>query len=306
MTEKIYTPTEQESAAISIIKSEFDAWKTGEIQVTDKVSFSMRERIKQTRKNYWGVFDVQKDPADNEKKWTHLTFQFTEMFVKNIDIDTKDINTKARKPEDYGMAAVARFVVRYFLDKLGWGEILNDLLRRVVIDGTVVHKILEGTGDEIIQSDNVDLLNFFIDPHAKSIRKTNAVIERHIMDIDDFKTMKWDNKDCVMGREDIKTYFDLDKKVKGGKVPQVDIYERWGKIPKYLLTGKEEDKNKWIQGIIICSGMDNNNIVIHKLMKNPKKDQTKPYEEGWFIRVPGRWYGVGIPELLFETQEQLN
>ena len=50
--------------------------------------------------------------------------------------------------------------------------------------------------------------------------------------------------------------------------------------------------------------------IVHFVEENKKKDTTgkivKPYEEAWLRRVPGRWYGMGVPEMLIGLQTWLN
>ena len=72
--------------------------------------------------------------------------------VKNIDLDTKDINLRAKKPESVGLTSVARSIIRDSLDGIGqgiseygtsFGEELDMLERNLAIDGTAVWKTMD-------------------------------------------------------------------------------------------------------------------------------------------------------------------
>lgn len=298
------TLSEEDGVALTLISQDLTKFENVQIQITRDVFFNMRQRIDKARKNYWGVFEIPQDDNGNDKSWVPLTFNLTELFVRNSDLDTKDISVKAKGANDFGAAHVASFVLRHFLDKLKFGEFLNDFVRRFFIDGTVVTKIMKGVDGKMVRMYNVDLLNWYIDPYAESIQEANSVIERHVMDIDEFMAMPWRNKEGVMGREDVKIYTDLSTTGTKSKVPQVAVYERWGKMPKFCITGIESDRDVWIEGTIIASNIREEEENIHSIREN--KSGLKPYQEGRFIKAISRWAGIGVPEMLFDLQEQIN
>ena len=123
--------------AISLIKEEKNAWQDATAFVTEKVSFNMRNLLRTLRKNYWGVFDKPLDPMTGRKKiWVPLTESMVENVVKNIDLDQKDINFRAKKADAVGLASVARSLVKNRLDEMFFGEYLDELERVITIDGT--------------------------------------------------------------------------------------------------------------------------------------------------------------------------
>lgn len=80
-------------------------------------------------------------------------------------------------------------------------------------------------------------------------------------------------------------------------------------MPKSWITGKKKDAEEETEGHIVLSSLENQPIV-HLVEENIKKDSQgdiiKPYEEAWLKRVPGRWYGKGIPEMVLHLQTWLN
>ena len=299
--------TDIANQALTIIKSEKTTWEDATSFVTEKVAFQMRNLIKQLRKNYWGIFDVPTDPITGRKKiWVPLTEVLCEAIIKNIDLDTKDINFRAKKAESVGLNSLVKNIVKNNLDETYFGEDLDDFERRLTIDGTAVWKTTDEWSEElkkkITTRSAVDLLNFYIDPIAKSIQDTPSVIERAVMTVDDFANMdKWFNKESVVGHADINRNDEYLPTFRTG-TKLVEVFERWGKMPKYLITGNKEDK-ELIEGQIVASGTKGD-WKIHYIAENKKG--IKPYEEAWYTRVPGRWYGKGIAEKVMMLQLWIN
>lgn len=298
-----------EQDAIYLIKSEKTSWEDATAFVTDKVAFQMRNLIRQLRKNYWGIFDVPNDPNTGRKKiWIPLTEYLCEAIIKNIDLDTKDINFRAKTAKAIGLTSLIRNIVKNYLDETFFGEDLDELERNLAIDGTVVWKTIEvkENGKKIAKRLPVDLLNFYIDPIARSIQETGAVIERSVMTIQDFNSMDlWFNKELVGGDTQINRNDEnltTNSTSSDSGVKMVEVFERWGLMPKYFITGKTEDK-EMIEGQIVCSSV-RGKWILHYIAENKK--ETKPYEEAWYTRVPGRWYGKGIAEKVLMLQLYIN
>jgi len=304
------TDAEIQQEAIGLIKSEKTQWETGTAFVTEKVAFQMRNLIRQLRKNYWGIFDEPIDPTTGRKKiWVPLTESLVESVVKNIDLDTKDISFRAKRPEAIGLTGLVRNVVKNELDYIHFGEALDELERTLAVDGTAVWKTIEYT-DEVrkkkcIKILPVDLLNFYIDPTAHSIQEAEAVIERAVITEDEARGMDgWINTDQIVGttnldRRDGEANLSFQTT---GDTRLVEVFERWGKMPKRLKTGKKED-NGYIDGHIVASAT-NGTWTVHLIEENTKK--LKPYEEAWYTRVPGRWYGKGVAEKVMMMQLYIN
>jgi hypothetical protein len=305
--------TEQSSIeleAINLVKLEKERWEVATAFVTRKVAFQMRNLIDQLRKNYWGIFDEPTDPTTRRKKiWIPLTESIVESVVKNIDLDTKDISFKAKRQEAIGLTGLVRNIVKNELDYIGFGEALDELERMLAIDGTAVWKTIsyydEKRKKKCIKIIPVDLLNFYIDSTAHSIQEAESVIERALLTVAEVKSMNgWINAKDVQGSTG------LDRRdgqfsqtfQNTGNTPLVEVFERWGLMPKKLLTGDPEDTDL-VEGHIVVSGT-RGDWRIHLVEANTKK--LKPYEEAWYTRVPGRWYGKGVAEKVMMLQLYVN
>lgn len=300
-------------AAIDIVRQEKTQWEYAQVWITDRVSFNIRPLIRQCRKNYWGVFNTLVDPVtQREKIWVPLTESVCESIVKNIDLDTKDINVRAKHPKDAAQAIIVRSKLQETLQEMGFGELLDVMERQLVIDGTVVWKTFMGkdeTGKTCLDVRQVDLLNVYIDPTAKSIQEAYRFTERALMTPSEVKNQKeWINTKGIVGTVNLSP---IDAQLNGmttganQNYEMVDVYEMWGYFPKSLITGRLTDKKIEVEGRIIVSGLDNPGKERVHLIEE-RKPGKRPYQECRYKTVQGSWYGRGAAEMLIVLQEWIN
>lgn len=311
----MYRKQELEAKAIEIVKGEKIKWELATAFITEKVSFNMRNLIRTLRKNYYGIFDQPTDPTTGlDKVWYPLTEINVEAVVKNIDLDTKDLNFRAKNKNGYAITDITRSEVKDELDKSGFGEKLDELERQLAIDGTHVWKTVEI--DKKARIFKVDLLNVYIDPTSPSIQEAYRFTERSLMYPDEIKSMNgWMNTEDVVGIEGLARTDALYGARNVGTTSNIkmnDVYECWGKIPKSLITGLVDDDNEEVDGQIVVSGLDmGGQARCHLIAQNTKYDKNigcfiKPYEECWYQKVPNRWYGKGIAEKVINLQIYAN
>ena len=102
------TPSASEAAAIALVSQEYQAWKDSTAFVTSKIAFNVRTLIETLRKNYYGIFDEPNDPGTGQKKiWIPLTESVVDSIVKNIDLDSKDVNIRAKRATSGSCVAMA-------------------------------------------------------------------------------------------------------------------------------------------------------------------------------------------------------
>lgn len=309
---KNLSPTQAiEDMAIKLVEDEKKNWENGQVYITEKVMFTPRDLIRQLRKNYWGVYDNPVDPlTGNDRIWPPLTESIIEGILKNIDLDTKDLNLRAKHADAVGLTTLSRSYVRNELELAGFGETLDMSERTMCIDGTFVWHTSENFGAEENESKVniriVDLLNCYIDPSARSIQEAKRFTERIPMFPADLESMAtaedWINTKDIKGSETLhKTDDQLASTEKTG--PFQDVYESYGLYPKYLLTGADEDKDKEARLRVVVSGLETDDKRVH-LIESYKG--FKPWEEAWYSRVPNRWGGKGPAEKLNMLQWYMN
>ena len=301
--------------AINIVRQEVENYDEGLFFINENVAFAMRPLIRKLRKNYWGVFD--KDPKDQltnkDKIWVPLTRLIVDSVRKNADVDSKDWRTIAKRGKRFGVVTLVRNFLRDWAERTYFGEVLNRSILTICIDGTAVWKTRKvvDAGKTYIRRTDVDLLNIFIDPTADSIQDAYRFTERVLMTPEQVMSMDWMNVENVKGQKNLhKTEKDLMHSYDTGSY--VDVYEMWGMIPEYLITGKKykRKENKNVPGRVVISGLQTGDARCHVIERNTERDTEgniiKPYEEAWYIKVPGRWYGVGPAEMVMNLQDWIN
>lgn len=299
-----YTPTDEEKEVIRIIQSEKTNWEDGNVFVVDKVQFIMKNVVKKARKNYFGIFNSPKDPVTKrEKIFIPLTEWTVETMLKNIDIDTKDIDVKARNTNAYLKAEVFRHILKKKLDDINFGQTLNRWLRRVAIDGTAYLKAYEEDGKLGVAV--VDRLNMIADPSVECLDDSAGITERFILSKPEFDELNLDGKEYVDGVTSIdRTGIEaFSPSVQSTEIPYVELFERYGYFHEYVITGKEDDKKTFFYGKATVTGL-NGTPVVHSVVK--LDEEENPYGEGKLKEVPNRLDGRGIPEMLFNIQAYLN
>lgn len=297
-----------------MVSNEYTQWRDATAFVTTKIAFNIRVLLETLRKNYYGIFDEPNDPSTGRKKiWIPLTESVVDSIVKNIDLDSKDINIRAKRPGAVGLASFVRSLVKNELDEIQFGEMLDEMERFLCVDGTVVWKtyIVNNGKEKEIKVKRVDLLNFFIEPTAPSVQEA-TVIERAVMTAEEIKSMDgWDNTDDLIGsnvsRNDALLNNTTNATVSKGDL--IEVFERWGLMPKSMITGKPED-TEMIHGHIVVSGTNGTPSRVHLIEENTEEDGEgniiKPYEECWYMKGLNRWHGRGPAEKIMMLQIYLN
>lgn len=162
----------------------------------------------------------------------------------------------------------------------------------------------------------IDVLNCFIDPTADSIQDAPSFIIRNVMTLNSAKKNKlYKNTEKLKGytTERFDTYdgrstrkWDIGQEFISYEQPMVGIYERWGMFPKAWMTGKKSDENKMVDGVISVGDMDDGVSVLLRIEENPFEHGKKPFEECWFQKKQGLWYGISPAVKLIELQAWMN
>lgn len=110
------TKKEIQSEALGLIQEELTKYEEGLFQISRNKSMRMRYLWDLIRENYFGVFKKEKDLIGQQKIFYPLTEALVWENVKNIDVDTKDINVKANKPNQIGLTHIIRNLSRKWME----------------------------------------------------------------------------------------------------------------------------------------------------------------------------------------------
>ena len=299
-------------ALIAKVHKEITQYENEQYWITDKVAFNMREMIKTFRKNYYGIYDDPVDPkTKKEKLWVPLTRLLVDAVRKNVDLDPKDTRFRATWDGGRHLTHLIRGYMRRWFSQIYFNAKLNESIFVAARDGTDVWKTY--TVDGKIKTKSVDLLNIYIDPTADSIQDTYRFTERVLMTQNEVQGMDWENTSEFVTQKDLEKTGGETAVKKAGEFG--DVYECWGKFPRkevYAAMGLEhsDEDDEIIEAQVVVSGFDTGTAVFHLAEENTTKDKNgdivKPYEEFWYVKSPGRWYGIGIVETVLQLQWWIN
>lgn len=302
------TKEQRYELALRIVKKEVEAYRDPTVFITDKVAFAVKPLIRQLRKNYWGVFDDPVDKITGKKKvWVPLTQMVVDNTRKNVDLDTKDINFYSNNPNGLGTTQLIRATVRNYLDRTHYGEDMDDITFNVCVDPVSIMKIYKSNknGTKTIRRRIIDPLNIFIDPAALTIQDAYRFTYRDLLTKDEVMGMDWDNKDKALAgtRPD---QYDRPNNIRTSKY--VDVYEMWGKAPKKVITGNDEDNDEVDVQVVVSNLFGE--PVVHGVWENKNKDTEgnilKPFEEARYMKVPWSFYGISPAMKVMDIQEWIN
>lgn len=302
------TTLEREST--TIVSEHISKYKDPEVFITEHVSFSIRPLVRLLRKNYYGVFDKPFDAQTGRKKiWVPLTMTMCDGVSKNSDIDTKDATFTARSREGIGNTEVVRATVRRELEDTYFGQDIDMAIRTLSIDPTIVWELTpyKKNGKTHIKRTPIDILNVYIDPSAPTLQDVDFAVRTLMSKKEMQSNENWINVDKAVEQENLARYDDMGRSTRStGKM--VEVFTFYGEVPEYLITGKKNDTKK-VGAKMVCSG-NAGVITLHLIERNTFKDKfgntIKPYEEGWYTKLPWSWYGISPAWKVLDLQEYIN
>lgn len=252
--------------------------------------FSQKDTLN-TVELYWNSkFETGIRDAEGQRKVFLNIVRFRqEIAEKQTDLDVKDfLFIPEVDTDEYG----ALFLTKKFREwskKADYGKIINELNRDYSKFGSCVAKLV---GNKI---ERVPLLTMRNQQDAKSLNTASYVIlEHNDMTLDQIEAYKdWQVEGLNIGWNE-----------------KITVYERYGRVPL--------DWFKKQKGLNIEAGDDRKSIdTISIISLNAKRDKQeeekgnllfieqitdRPFRECHWIRVDGRWLGIGEVEKNFENQ----
>lgn len=300
----------------SLVKQYEDNFLNNSIKIVDGYNFDQLETIKNNQRYYAGKFR-----NGNEDEFGYKYFQNTikpkvKNVAKNIDLDTKDVNIKATKPEDYYKAWLMRRDTVLWMKKHKIGKMFNESSIKTPKYGTFVVKKVNSK--EIIRS--VNLKNIKCDATSECLDLSGWIIEDHYYTPSELKKeveRGWDkdniDKAIKSYRVNQKENYDdnYSEANQKGNAQYIHIKEFYGDVPENIIDGGNENIFKLYNFIIISPENEIDNITKEKkdgliLYKKPIKSIGEIYKEVHYDREEGRWLGIGIVEDLIDMQIMKN
>lgn len=296
-------------AIFKTIESEIRSYLSDKIEISEGYRFNQYRLIKRIMLYQNNVYPKGKlNNQGDYKYWIDIIQPRIDSEVKNIDFDTSSILFYSDSYKDSGAMLLCNLALKEWMKDNQQGEELNDAIEEFSAWGNVVWKRVKGGYERVALKDF-----YVINQQAKSLNET-PVIERHIMTQSDLRRKEgiWKNVQNVIddcGNRGFTT--NPEGVIESKENPYYEIYERNGEVSEKELfeaQGKEGgDPKKFILAKIVTAGLRRTSSA-----KDPKyvlyadTIDEMPYKEAHRGRYNGRWFRVGIIEMLLDIQTRCN
>jgi len=188
-----------------------------------------------------------------------------------------------------GLATAIRgtaFLYDYYRFEQRWVKDLDDVDK----DGNMVYK------DRLITDFDDDFTEWlpnefcYIDEKARTIDYADDAVRREILNIRDFQRIYGMKKDFI----------NQDLVIRGGETTTRSFF----KLPKDI-TGNDVEVLHYFNRALDAYWVVANNVVIH-YGPLPTKHKELPFAVRYYYRVPGRFWGMGIPRIIHMLAEERN
>ena len=280
------------------INQEIADFNNKDISIVPGLFFNQKKTLEQIYFYYMSKFQTGDIDTEGDKKYFfNIVKTPCKVMTKTIDFDTKHI----RVLSEAGTNPIATWFferdLKQWMKENNFGKTLNRIFQELPLYGSVVLKMIGG--DPYF----VDLRNFIINPVADTLDET-PITERHFYTPDGLRKIG-----KKLGWENIEQAIDEYKEMaKPGRY--ITVLERYGEIRTQKKDGKYELNNRRI--VVADVGEDkrdehSNDIIVKPgvVLKDEEYD-GHPYKEFHLEKIPGRWLGVGVVELLFDPQMRHN
>lgn len=252
-----------------------------------------------------------------EKIFYNVVIPPCEVAMRMLNIDTKQIKLWPINPQSQFSTYLLEKELKLWLKTSKMGQILNQIAEEAPRYGTVV---LEKTKDG---AEVVDLRRLILDPTVDCITDSRFVTTIHYMTPNELQATGWDNVDEAISRfgdsNASPTYEDNMGNINVMKsTPYIKVHKRYGEVPTWWVDDKAQpgtkSGDKLVKSLFIVAGAESQQLnaegksitdlglVLFKSIW--RKDW--PYKDFHYMKIKGRYLGMGIVEMLFDTQVRLN
>ncbi len=252
-----------------------------------------------------------------EKIFYNVVIPPCEVAMRMLNLDSKQIKLWPMNPKSQFSTYLLEKELKLWLKTSKMGQILNKIAEEAPRYGTVV---LEKTKDG---AEVVDLRRLIVDPTVETITDSRFVTTIHYMTSSELQATGWENVDEAIHRfgdsnaqpayEDNQGNVNLMK-----STPYIKVHKRYGEVPTWWVDDKAQpgtkSGDKLVKALFIVAGAETQQLneegkstgdlglVLFKSLWR----KEWPYKDFHYMKIRGRYLGMGIVEMLFDTQVRLN
>lgn len=308
----------------------------------ERNSQDMRELLRKAYRNFMGIFDEPYTRYTKRKKEFWNATQYAALTsASRVFVDARAVTILPQNESDKVKAMVWGELIPFQMRQIGLFAAMNEFSISLAMMGTVVsaqdwefkkEQYIDKDGKTVkerIQEDHpsykiLPLLSCFLDMTVDSLHDSPSFIvetwyevaqlpalkERYgwKYDVSNVPGTKLITQDPGLRGQDILRYQQMGVTQRQMEIPMVKLLWRWGKIRLSWKTKKKEDEDTWVEGVIVTleNGTQDSTPVLVDCRVNPFEHGKRPFEECWYVKIPGRWYGLGVGEMLLDYQSNLN
>jgi hypothetical protein len=300
----------------SITRGEIRDYIYNPIYPVEGWSFYTYDTIKRIHLYLNSQFEDQSLYHNREKIFYNVTNNRRDAVARFLDVDVKDVVIDEINPQSEMALQLLNQEFLRFAEKYNLSRKFNKLADQIVSYGSVVLKIGNKAEPEV-----VDLRRLFLDPTVDSIQDSRFVTYKHILSPQQLRAKKKDGWDEMAieriiqrnrSRGDAPESYEDDGSVNQiTSVGSIEVYERYGYLPENLVKGGSSEEEVMTVSIIAepldVTSEDGTTQEEHgEVLFKSLWTKDVPFMDEHFVKTPGRWLGVGVPEILFPAQERFN
>lgn len=311
----------------SKIRGEINDFMYNSIEVVPGYIFNQYDTIKRCHLYVNSRFQDNTWYQNREKIFFNITKYRRDIAARFLNIDTKDIRLLEMNPKSKWSTFLLEKELKLWLKKNKFSKILNDAAVEAPTFGSVVFRKTKKS----VQI--VDLRRLFLDPTVDSIQDSRFITIKHLLTTSELRAKVkdgWDEDviEAIISKRDntnqisnAGTSYETNGQVNIiNSSPYFEVYERFGEVPEYYLTGNQKD-TELVRSLFIVyepfsvsqlqSGQQNQGgegmmSEDGRVLFKSKWTGTYPFKDYHYSKTRGRWLGVGVVEDLFEAQERRN
>lgn len=294
----------EQNEVVEFVRKAKEDYITGKTTISKYVDFSQHENIEKVdaylnSRHTSGLLDSQ----GREKPFFNIVTAAVNIWYRATSTVRSRIRIKATKQKQTTLAFVATMLIQQWMRKHNFDEFLDRWDLTEARYGSAVLKFVEKGGDLIpsvipwnrLISDTIDFKN---NPKIEILWLTPAqLLKNKAYDQDMVRKLL----DTQESRET------MDDQRKDNKSEYIELYEVHGEMPLSYLTGKDKDKDEYVQQMHVVT------FIVRKetgkyddFCLYSGREAKDPYMITTLIEEDGRALGIGAVEHLFESQWMVN
>src|SRR5574343_1146237 len=129
---------------MSDIKSFITQYERGTVHVTPSISYSLQDTINNSYRLYYGKFEEPEDSTGLKKIFFNIGWALFRTVFFASDIDTKDLQMRAKNPNSLPITYLLRLAVNHHLVVTHFSRFIDDVRNDMIAFGSAIIKVSKG------------------------------------------------------------------------------------------------------------------------------------------------------------------